>query len=152
MGLPPGTAGESRSDRAAGDGSGEHQGCSRIPWRRSGRSWYADEADRRLTWLAELDDRPVGFTDLTISVRRPRPGRAAVRWGYLDSAFVLAAHRHQGIGRRLLDALLDDATRNRIAAIMLHPTADAIRFYERAGFDLIPADTKGRMFKTIKAP
>lgn len=112
------------------------------------RSWYADERDRRLTWLAELDGRPVGFTDLAISVRRPRPGQAAVRSGYLDSAFVLHAYRNQGIGRRLLDALLDDASRNHITAIMLHPTADAIRFYQRAGFDIVPTDTKTRMLKT----
>jgi GNAT superfamily N-acetyltransferase len=114
-------------------------------------AWYADESNHRLTWLAELDGRPVGFADLVTLVQRPASGRAATRWGYLDNAFVLEAYRNRGIGAALLDAVLDDAGRRGLSRIMLYPTPRSISFYRRAGFDLLPAETKTRMVRTVTA-
>jgi GNAT superfamily N-acetyltransferase len=96
------------------------------------------EAPRRITWLAEADGRAVGMMNLTVFERMPRPGRPPSRWGYLGNAFVLAAYRNQGVGRKLIDALLHYADDNGLARVVLSPSGRSIPFYERAGFG--PAD------------
>ena len=97
-------------------------------------AWYAQEASRRIIWLAEVDGYVVGMVNLAVFERMPRPGRPASCWGYLGNAFVLAEHRNQGIGQRLLDALLDHADRNGFARVVLSPSERSIPFYHRAGF------------------
>jgi GNAT superfamily N-acetyltransferase len=97
-------------------------------------AWYAQEASRRIIWLAEVDGYVVGMVNLAVFERMPRPGRPASCWGYLGNAFVLAEHRNQGIGQRLLDALLDHADRNGFARVVLSPSERSIPFYQRAGF------------------
>jgi GNAT superfamily N-acetyltransferase len=117
----------------------EHLGeCAEPDFEQRFAAWYANESPRRVTWLAEVDGRVVGMVNLTVFERMPRPGRPASRWGYLGNAFVLAQHRDQGIGKRLIDALLDHAARNDLARVVLSPSARSIPLYERAGFG--PAD------------
>jgi YbgC/YbaW family acyl-CoA thioester hydrolase len=47
---------------------------------------------------------------------------------------VLAASRHSGVGRAVLDALLDAARARGDREAMLHAQISAVPFYERAGF------------------
>jgi YbgC/YbaW family acyl-CoA thioester hydrolase len=47
---------------------------------------------------------------------------------------VLASVRSAGVGRQLLDALADAARQRGCRRIVLHAQADAVLFYERAGF------------------
>jgi GNAT superfamily N-acetyltransferase len=101
--------------------------------------WYARESPRRLTWLAEADGKPVGMMNMAVFERMPRPGRDPGHWGYLGNAFVLAAYRNQGIGGRLLDALLEYADDHGFARVVLSPSARSVPFYHRAGFR--PANT-----------
>lgn len=100
--------------------------------------WYAAEESRRLSWLAEDGDRPVGMLNLAVFERMPRPGRTPARWGYVGNAFVLAGHRDRGIGRALLDAALGHARAEGFARVVLHPSPRSVPFYRRAGF--VPAD------------
>jgi len=72
--------------------------------------------------------------NLAIFERMPRPGRAPSRWGYLSNAFVLAAHRNQGIGGQLVAAVLSYVDQNGFARVVLSPSERSIPFYERAGF------------------
>jgi GNAT superfamily N-acetyltransferase len=97
-------------------------------------AWFAEEAARRVTWLAEADGRAVGMVNLAVFERMPQPGRAPSRWGYLANAFVLAAHRDLGIGGRLLGALLSYADEHDFARVVLNPSERAIPLYQRAGF------------------
>ena len=101
-------------------------------------AWWARESSRRITWLAEVDRRPVGMMNLAVFERMPRPGRPPSRWGYLGNAFVLAAYRNQGIGGLLLGAVLGHARDSHLARVVLSPTSRSIPFYQRAGFG--PAD------------
>lgn len=103
-------------------------------------------------WLADVAGRPVGFVDLAIVVRPPRPGHAAIRRGYLDSAFVLEPYRNHGVGTTLLNAMLDHARHRDIARVLLYPTAKSVPFYQRAGFDILPTDPKIRMVRTTAGP
>jgi GNAT superfamily N-acetyltransferase len=101
-------------------------------------AWFARESARRITWLAEAAGRPVGMMNLSLFERMPRPGRAPSHWGYIGNAFILAAYRNQGIGTRLLNAVLSYADENDFVRVVLSPSARAIPLYERAGFG--PAD------------
>jgi GNAT superfamily N-acetyltransferase len=97
-------------------------------------AWFERESSRRITWLAEVDGRPVGMMNLAVFDRMPQPGRPAGRWGYLGNAFVLAAYRNQGIGGQLLDAVLSHARGCGFARVVLSPSARSVPFYRRAGF------------------
>ena len=71
-------------------------------------AWFEREQDQRLTWLGEHDGHPVGMLNLLVFTRMPFPARAGddrpTQWGYLANFFVLAEHRAQGLGTRLLQA------------------------------------------------
>lgn len=101
--------------------------------------WFEQEKARRVTWLAESDDRAVGMVNLTVFERMPQPGRAPSRWGYLANAFVLAAYRNRGVGGRLLSALLTYADEHDFARVVLNPSDRAIPLYQRAGFQTATA-------------
>jgi GNAT superfamily N-acetyltransferase len=97
-------------------------------------SWYEQESFRRLNWLAEDDGRAVGMMNLVIFERMPRPGPDPGRWGYLANAYVRPDYRNQGIGARLMDAILAYADSRGFARVVLSPSQRAIPFYRRAGF------------------
>lgn len=101
-------------------------------------SWYEQEAARRLTWLAQDEDRAVGMMNLVVFERMPRPGPDPGRWGYLANAYVRPDYRNQGIGARLVHAILAYADGRGFARVVLSPSQRAIPFYRRAGFG--PAD------------
>ncbi len=101
-------------------------------------AWFERESSRRISWLAEADEHPVGMMNLTIFERMPRPGRRPSSWGYLGNAFVLAAYRNRGIGGQLIDVVLGYAAETGLARVVLSPTERSIPFYRRAGFG--PAD------------
>ena len=100
--------------------------------------WYLAESGRRVTWLAELDGRPVGMVSLVVFSRMPRPDAPEGGWGYLSNAFVLAAYRNRGVGGRLLAGLLEYASDQHLARVVLSPSERSVPFYQRAGFG--PAD------------
>ena len=50
--------------------------------------WLAAEGERRTTWLAVLDEAPVGMASLFEYRRMPRPGLPDSRWGYVSNMFV----------------------------------------------------------------
>jgi GNAT superfamily N-acetyltransferase len=96
--------------------------------------WYQRESSRRVTWLAEVAGRPVGMMNLAVFERMPAPGRDPGAWGYLANAFVLGPHRGQGIGGRLLTALLAYADARGYLRVVLRPSERSVPFYRRAGF------------------
>ena len=101
-------------------------------------SWYKQEASRRLTWLAQDEGRAVGMMNLVVFERMPRLGPDPGRWGYLANAYVTPGYRNQGIGGRLVNAILAYADDRGLARVVLSPSQRAIPFYRRAGFG--PAD------------
>jgi GNAT superfamily N-acetyltransferase len=100
--------------------------------------WFATEALRRVTWLAEIGGQAVGMVNLAIFERMPSPGRPPSRWGYLGNAYVRAGYRDRGIGAALLAALLAHADANRLARVVLSPSPRSVPLYRRSGFG--PAD------------
>lgn len=97
-------------------------------------AWYEQEASRRLTWLAEDQGHAVGMMNFVLFERMPRPGTDPGRWGYLANAYVRPEYRSQGIGGRLLDAILAYADGRGFVRVLLSPSRRSIPFYRRAGF------------------
>lgn len=98
------------------------------------RDWFRREAARRVTWLAEVSGEPAGMVNLTLFERMPQPGRDPGSWGYLGNAYVLPAHRDQGIGSRLLRALLGYADARGCVRVVLNPSERSGPLYRRLGF------------------
>jgi len=96
--------------------------------------WWEQEKHQRLTWLADVDAEPVGMLNMLVFTRMPSPGRVRSQWGYVANMFVLAEHRHAGLGRALLDAAIGYADRYGFVRLVLSPSPRSVPFYERAGF------------------
>ncbi|EED32904.1 acetyltransferase, GNAT family [gamma proteobacterium NOR5-3] len=82
--------------------------------------WDGRDAEAR-HMIAELNGTPIGCGRLLAD---GRIGRLAV----------LAQHRGQGIGAQLLSAIVGMARQRGEHSLYLHAQADAVQFYERAGF------------------
>lgn len=54
--------------------------------------------------------------------------------GNILNVYTMAAHRRQGIARRLMDVALDWCRENGIGAVILHASKDGLALYERMGF------------------
>ena len=105
-------------------------------------AWLAIEGDRRTTWLAMLDDSPVGMASMFEYRRMPSPGRPDARWGYVGNMFVREDSRNRGIGSALLTAIVTAADERRYARLVLSPSERSLAFYGRAGF-VVPDDAAG---------
>ncbi len=81
-----------------------------------------DEYDASSThFLVELDDRPV-------ATARVKPD------GQLGRMAVLADYRNRGIGRALLDAVIDYCEQTGMRTLSCHAQIQVTGFYEQAGF------------------
>jgi N-acetylglutamate synthase-like GNAT family acetyltransferase len=108
---------------------------------------YAEAIDRHDFFVAEEDGAVVGFGEL---------GREA---GEVQGLYVSPAGR--GVGRRLLRRLEETARACGLKSLRLTSSLNAVRFYERAGFEAVGElkETIGpgverasvRMFKELKS-
>lgn len=87
-----------------------------------------DWAARRVavtTWVAELDDSVVGFTDLDVGI------------GYLDMLFVDPDAGRRGIGSALIRQVLDEARAVGLRAVTVQASRTAQPVFERHGFVVV---------------
>ena len=64
----------------------------------------------------------------------PSPGEIRRKWGYVTNAYVALQQRRQGIGRKLLDNLIDAARTQQLEFLIVWPSEEAVSLYRRAGF------------------
>lgn len=97
------------------------------------RAWASDEIDLeiwanrftgRFALVAEEAGQLLGFVDLTPE-------------GHLDRLFVSADHQRRGIGVALMQALLDEAQRRKIARLTVEASITARPFFEAHGFTIL---------------
>ncbi|MBC7813316.1 MAG: GNAT family N-acetyltransferase [Burkholderiales bacterium] len=101
-------------------------------------------------FIAEVDGQPVGAVWLRL-LQGDDQG-----YGYVDDATpelsiaLLAEHRGRGVGTRLLEAGLDDASK-RYAAVSLSvdPSNAAMRLYERFGFVVVGESSTSLTMKKV---
>lgn len=96
--------------------------------------WMAEQGERSVCQVAELDGDLVGMAWLAVFDRVPNPGDLARRSGDVQSVFVLPEHQGRGIGRRLMEQLCATADRLGIRRLTLDSRESVTPFYERLGF------------------
>src|SRR5262249_54302015 len=82
--------------------------------------------------IVEIDGRPVGFGLIYLTTPRTAPPGAYIHWAYLEEN-----HRRSGLGRKLLDHLIDWARRQgagRIELQFIDGNHIAERFWTKMGF------------------
>ena len=97
------------------------------------REVIADDSKEFFIGFADDDGEPLGFTELSFfrSVWQERP------IGHIDELYVVPEHRGDGIGRVLLEALLERARERGAPSVGLvtgEANADARALYESVGF------------------
>jgi GNAT superfamily N-acetyltransferase len=97
--------------------------------------WCVAERSSRTFFLVEVDGRPVGMANVKHYRRMPVAGRpTGGSWGYVGNVFVLAEHRNAGVGRALMDELIEWAGQMRMEHLRLAPSPLSTSFYARLGF------------------
>lgn len=103
-------------------------------------AWFEREGGHRWWWVAgDPSGDAVGMVNLAVFDRMPTPDASSGRWGYLANLFVLPASRGQGVGARLVAAVLATAREEGLGRVVLSPSEQSRPLYRRAGF--LPADT-----------
>ena len=100
--------------------------CFSLPWSRD--AFLPELTDPACCWLAALDaGAVVGYAGM----------QTVLDEGYISNIAVSPAHRKQGLGMALVDALQREGRRRRLSFLTLEVrvgNAEARRLYERAGF------------------
>ncbi|RMG12165.1 MAG: GNAT family N-acetyltransferase [Deltaproteobacteria bacterium] len=91
-----------------------------------------DEDARAYHCLASVEGHAVG-TGRLVELEEPPAGEQG-RWGQIGRMAVLAAYRKQGLGRRILAFLEEEARRRGLDGIKLHAQVHAYDFYARMGY------------------
>lgn len=101
------------------------------------RAWASDEItladwskrfEGRLSYVAEIDSLPVGFTDMTSH-------------GHIDRFFVSSKHQRCGIGRELLTRLIHDAQQLELQSVTADVSITARPFFEAHQFRVLMQQT-----------
>ena len=92
------------------------------------------EADRFAAWVVDVDGRAVASGVGWLEEHLPSPSAPDGRHGHIASMSTEPAHRRQGHGRAVLDALLGWFAVAGVPRVDLRATPDGRRLYERAGF------------------
>lgn len=91
-------------------------------------------SDRWAIWVAEDAGRLVGTVWVERVDKVPRPYERAEHWGYVTNVYVAPEFRDAGIGRRILDAAINQARASDWQLLLLWPSELSGEFYARAGF------------------
>lgn len=100
--------------------------------------WMAARLRRRGAWrgwvVEDANGEPIGGAWLQLIEKLPNPVAETELHGYVTNLYLQPSFRGQGIGGRLLDALLAECTREAVDAVILWPTPRSRSLYERNGF------------------
>jgi GNAT superfamily N-acetyltransferase len=111
-------------------------GDDELSWQRR-RSMYVRLLEEdAFAYLAELDGAPVGYAFVRLYEGPDDTFPLGERYAEVLTLAVTSAHRGQGLGGRLLDAVdaeLDRRGVKSVAIAVMTGNDDALRFYERRG-------------------
>lgn len=92
-------------------------------------------------WMAAVAEEGtgalVGCMFLRSVSKVPNPGARSRAWGYVTNSYVAPAHRGQGLGARLLDAVIAAAQERGHEFLIVWPSEEAVSFYTGAGFQQV---------------
>lgn len=107
------------------------------------REWWARERQHRYALVAYAGTSPVGMANGQVFSRMPAPGRPPVQWLYAANVYVAEPHRRRGLGRTLVQRLVDHAQEHAMARVVLAPSEMSVPLYRALGFR--PADDLMRL-------
>lgn len=87
-----------------------------------------------LCWVAEDAGRLVGQVWLSLVDKVPNPSDEPELHGYVTNFYVAPESRGSGIGRSLLETLLEACRDNEVDSVILWSTERSRTLYERHGF------------------
>ncbi len=87
-----------------------------------------------MAYIAELRGEAVGMAWLAVFDRIPQPRDLVRLAGNLQSVYVLDDLRNRGIGRALVEAVIEEARARTVGYLIVHPSQRAYPLYERLGF------------------
>ncbi len=110
----------------------EHYTLSQIDaWARVSRDVWATRRAEHPTWVAELQGRPVGFTDLEAD-------------GHVDMLYVDPSFQRRGVATLLLQTVEESARAGAMTRLYSEVSLTARPTFERAGFNVV---TPERVFR-----
>jgi GNAT superfamily N-acetyltransferase len=100
------------------------------------RRWLRENTQRGImrSWLAEGDGKIVGTVTCRIRDTSPREHDLAGKEAYVHNLYVDPAYRNRGIGRALMQVLLDWCKNAGYSRIALRASDMGRPLYERMGF------------------
>ncbi|HEY1728610.1 MAG TPA: GNAT family N-acetyltransferase [Candidatus Baltobacteraceae bacterium] len=100
------------------------------------RRWLRENTQRGTlcSWVAQSDGKVVGSVSCRIRETSPREFDLAGREAYVQHLYVDPPYRGLGIGRALMQTLLDWCAANNHSRIALRTSEMARSLYERMGF------------------
>lgn len=84
--------------------------------------------------VAEVGDQLIGMAWLVVHQRVPNPSQFNRATGEIQSTYVRPSHRHRGVGRELVQLVLEYGEQRDIARFTVDANDSAVRFYQRLGF------------------
>lgn len=96
--------------------------------------WAAEHSPTHHPFVAEIDGLIIGMAWLALYPRVPSPRALTRITGDVQSVYVVPGFRDQGIGARLVTAVIDAAAALRVEILVVHSSPGAIGTYDRAGF------------------
>ncbi|MEK3977988.1 GNAT family N-acetyltransferase [Psychrobacillus sp. FSL K6-2836] len=94
------------------------------------KSWK-ESLGQNITFVAKINDKVVGFSDLT-------------QTGYLDRLFVHKDYQGQGIATALVDMLESEAKKLNLLEIDVDASITAKPFFEHRGYNIVCSQTVER--------
>ncbi len=85
-------------------------------------------------WIAECRQTPVGNVWAQLVEKIPNPIAEPEQYVYVTNFYVRAEYRSQGIGSKLLSAVLAWSRSQGVRTVILWPTEGSKRFYASHGF------------------
>ena len=97
-------------------------------------AWVREHRGTHVPFVAVAAGEVVGIAFLAVIVRVPGPARGSRQAGALQSVYVHPERRGAGIGRRLCEAVIDEASRRGLDYLIVHPSERSFPLYRRLGF------------------
>jgi GNAT superfamily N-acetyltransferase len=97
--------------------------------------WWAAQQGRSRAIVAADGNELVGMGFVALVDSVPCPGSLDRRHGDIQSMYVIPGRRNEGVGTRIVEALLDVARRAGCERVEVHSGRRAVAFYERSGFE-----------------
>jgi ribosomal protein S18 acetylase RimI-like enzyme len=91
--------------------------------------------DRTWThWIATHEDTIISNVSVHHIRKIPKPNRYIDKFGYVTNVYTRPEFRGQTIGSKLMDYVKDWSVENDFELLIVWPSSNAVKFYERKGF------------------